>query len=696
MKTLPRYTLVLLSTLVYQIAYADTVHPNDVYFNAGPGISSLSFMATGWDSTGTQPIDQPAPKWDQENNRLDISIQAGREASTEIADYFNTWEYKGDGQYGGAIAYDLYVPTMGFRPSKLNFWITGWLSINGDTYAVALGQGSYDGSSNNWWLAGQLTGFQTSNQGAGLPSGGTAGSLVTTDGKYMISVDGNDHTFKVTQLYPYTDWMSHIDDGALLSSLSMPGTHDSATYSMGYESVIYDYEAQGLSLLSQLNLGVRVLDIRLCQGVPAVLYPTAYLCHGSGPTQITLVDALTQVTDFLRVNNKESVVLLLKNENLYNGITPENLGTSVGLAIQTIGAQNFFQNNYIPTLGEVRGKAVIVVRDALNSSNSNLDLGINVAWQKDTTFTSPQSPYAGTIPLAYLPVNFSIQDNYNIAAGPVGWDAKISNAAKLINQTKGSIGQRWFINYLSATDASSVWLVAQGVNSRANDKLTAMDDSTIGGFGSTMIDYLGTSNGTTWNVALNNSDLVSTLIRRNASSNTLSKVSIEASHSEISSSSSAATVSSDSKTSDAYKIKIALRFKGGTFDPVHDLSLISRYHAKIGSYIAEKSIRSGSRIRFVKGKPGRAIFIDPGKEITTLTWFKNGINITIATRGQRRDGVNLINLEPKSGVLSGAIPSRLGIDGLATNVNVTYSGKSKLEMLSNGLSRHTWKIKSVR
>lgn len=55
----------------------------------------------------------------------------------------------------------------------------------------------------------------------------------------------------------YASWMSYLPDDALLSALSIPGTHDAATSTLNLWS-----KCQSLSLGAQLNAGVRCFDLR--------------------------------------------------------------------------------------------------------------------------------------------------------------------------------------------------------------------------------------------------------------------------------------------------------------------------------------------------------------------------------------------------------------------------------------------------
>jgi 1-phosphatidylinositol phosphodiesterase len=57
------------------------------------------------------------------------------------------------------------------------------------------------------------------------------------------------------------NWMSYLKDSTKFSQLSIPGTHDTMT--AGYGGIVRPYvETQSRGLMTQLNAGVRFIDIR--------------------------------------------------------------------------------------------------------------------------------------------------------------------------------------------------------------------------------------------------------------------------------------------------------------------------------------------------------------------------------------------------------------------------------------------------
>jgi hypothetical protein len=118
----------------------------------------------------------------------------------------------------------------------------------------------------------------------------------------------------------HTDWMKHLDPNRRLSQLSIPGTHDSGTFT--FDDGIFDPDAQTQSMdfTHQLDAGLRYFDVRvgiLSSGAPPV--------GGCSNTQVHLFhsyyclglyqDALQQIGTFLLAHPSEFVVMSLTNSS---------------------------------------------------------------------------------------------------------------------------------------------------------------------------------------------------------------------------------------------------------------------------------------------------------------------------------------------------------------------------------------------
>ena len=158
----------------------------------------------------------------------------------------------------------------------------------------------------------------------------------------------------------HVDWMRWIPDHHSLADLSIPGTHDTMADNGGPSP-----ETQGLSLRAQLDAGVRAIDIRArhISDVFAIHHGAIFLGYFFGN------DVLAVLDDFLRDNPTETVIMRLKNER------PDDEQDNTRSFSQTydwyrsLYPNLFFQDtsNRVPTLGEVRGK-VVVLHDFLGGS----------------------------------------------------------------------------------------------------------------------------------------------------------------------------------------------------------------------------------------------------------------------------------------------------------------------------------------
>lgn len=111
---------------------------------------------------------------------------------------------------------------------------------------------------------------------------------------------------------PFASWMTHIHDGTKLSSLIIPGTHDSAT-GMRVSGIINAatspiWRCQDRGLLQQLEGGIRFLDMRVCS-----IKDKLFLAHGV----ITLPDfhkALRKCRRFLTAHPGECILMSIRME----------------------------------------------------------------------------------------------------------------------------------------------------------------------------------------------------------------------------------------------------------------------------------------------------------------------------------------------------------------------------------------------
>ncbi|MED3069643.1 phosphatidylinositol-specific phospholipase C domain-containing protein [Bacillus thuringiensis] len=198
------------------------------------------------------------------------------------------------------------------------------------------------------------------------------------DSHGQLTIDRNG--FNVNQSIQYTNrnWMNYIPDSHKISELSIPGTHDSmALYGpldpipvpIGDEATI----TQTMNLDIQLNSGIRYIDIR-CRHY----YDSFQIYHGPVFQHASFNDVLVSVKSFLTQNPRETILMRVKEE--IEDLTPP-VGNTRSFA-ETFksyvrGNEKYFwdflksQNPYNPTLGEARGKIIL-----LQHFDANIFLGI--------------------------------------------------------------------------------------------------------------------------------------------------------------------------------------------------------------------------------------------------------------------------------------------------------------------------------
>ncbi len=185
-------------------------------------------------------------------------------------------------------------------------------------------------------------------------------------------------------------WMASLVDETPMTTVSIPGTHDSCCYDLtGVTAQLWDSKwrplfvtaallplggligltaaeyvvrvlalTQTLSIPQQLAAGVRFFDLRpsFAEGSTLPIY------HGIVRTKSTLPDVLNQVTQFLNENPSEYVVLRLKaeNDNIERSQRKEILAQCLMPYQNHISKQR--SSNAI-AVGSIRGKIVLLTQD---------------------------------------------------------------------------------------------------------------------------------------------------------------------------------------------------------------------------------------------------------------------------------------------------------------------------------------------
>ena len=249
---------------------------------------------------------------------------------------------------------------------------------------------------------------------------------------------------------PTASWMRSLRDETPLSALSIPGTHNSPTYHRALPSV----RCQVKPVLEQLQQGIRFLDIRVQPESP--LDPSKdglVLVHGVFPISLhgaqhfrTLAN---EVLRFLEQNPSETIIMSLKREGPGSATDAQ---LSRILRDHYVGDVNrWFTAPRVPTLGEARGKIVLIRRFNLED-RLNIEWG-GAGWCIDAGIWADNTPHS-LCPSGHI----CFQDYYEVLE-TVTIEKKIQycidhlkRAAQCVCPLGSESKQPFYVNFLTASN----------------------------------------------------------------------------------------------------------------------------------------------------------------------------------------------------------------------------------------------------
>lgn len=198
------------------------------------------------------------------------------------------------------------------------------------------------------------------------------------------------------------DWMKDLSDDALITQLSLPGTHDSATdhdnckKNSAIKPIIEFVSCQTYPISDQLKMGIRFFDIRL-----AYEHGTLRFHHGPYYLEQHFYHALDAAQSFLSDHPTEFVIFLIKQE--HTSESADNFWKRVNDQIDQYPSDLFYYEKQVPTVGKVRGRIIIMGRD-----KSDYLKGFRVDWESNTTH------YEGRDKSKYGDLLYIVEDHYSL------------------------------------------------------------------------------------------------------------------------------------------------------------------------------------------------------------------------------------------------------------------------------------------
>lgn len=153
--------------------------------------------------------------------------------------------------------------------------------------------------------------------------------------------------------------ISLLKNETYISQLNLIGTHDSAT---AYVDMENSARCQDKTVLEQLELGVRLIDIRLCRKKDEFYLVHALAnCYSDNNKRqrMTFKEVLSWCKDFLKSNPNELIVLSVKQDR---GIMSKTFFPRFYNRYIKGDESFWYLGNDVPTVGECRGKIVLMRR----------------------------------------------------------------------------------------------------------------------------------------------------------------------------------------------------------------------------------------------------------------------------------------------------------------------------------------------
>lgn len=229
------------------------------------------------------------------------------------------------------------------------------------------------------------------------------------------------------------DWMGLIGDSTLLSSLTIPGTHDSAAFTHPWPFVA----TQSMNIAQQLHAGIRYFDLRC-----GLRNDIAEMVHGPSLLGLQLQDVLDTMFKFLVHHPTEGLIVQIKEDR-----EPEKSTVHFAQVVfQNIAAksEHWRTANTTPTMGELRGKIQLFRR---YRGPRLFSFGIDVTQWEDNS----EEPF--TIFTTH-DVQITIQDHYSFSdpkSLPSLVQSKGGDVQRLLERApRDPDASHWYMNFTSA------------------------------------------------------------------------------------------------------------------------------------------------------------------------------------------------------------------------------------------------------
>ncbi len=240
------------------------------------------------------------------------------------------------------------------------------------------------------------------------------------------------------------NWMKKLPDGKKINHINMPGTHDSTACFVDFS---YFSKTQSLTVAEQLEIGVRYFDFRFKHvNDKFIANHSIALCRtkkGFFAPVMTADDVVRACLDFIKSNPTETILFQLKEAESSTG---ESFYSD--FYNRYIKEQNnfWYVKNEVPSLGEVRGKIVLLRVVSVDESFDDDTCGINFSSYPyvPTTFVNDWRESSITKIDGTEYMKLLVQDSYKVEGAK-----KVKTVIEFIDGDRN--GNTFYINYASCT-----------------------------------------------------------------------------------------------------------------------------------------------------------------------------------------------------------------------------------------------------
>lgn len=241
------------------------------------------------------------------------------------------------------------------------------------------------------------------------------------------------------KLRPQT-WMSALGNEILLSDITIPGTHDSAAFTVSMPFVA----TQKMNILQQLDAGIRYFDFRC-----GVRNSVVEMVHGEAYLGLTLAEVLNDMYKWLEAHANEALIIQIKQDRKNKKSTVDFAHAVFTVLVHR--SELWRTANTTPSIGDLRGRIQLFRRF---EGPSLYAYGIDVSQWHD----NPPDPF--TI-YTLSGVQLTIQDHYAFpepTSLPNVIMRKGGDVRKLLQRASEDMEkEHWYLNFTSAFEINIVY-----------------------------------------------------------------------------------------------------------------------------------------------------------------------------------------------------------------------------------------------